>query len=66
MNTVREIEQAVLALGLQNLTTFRTWFEAFAGNAWDRPLEQDVAAGRLDRLAEEALCDLKEGRCTDQ
>ena len=30
-----------------------------------RQFEEDVAAGRLDRLAEEALRDLREGRCTD-
>ena len=33
---------------------------------WDRQLEQDVAAGRLDRFADEALRDLGEGRCTDR
>jgi len=34
--------------------------------AWDRQIEDDVAAGRLDSLAEEALEDLKQGRCTDR
>lgn len=33
--------------------------------AWDRQFEADVAAGRLDQLAEEVLQDLREGRCTD-
>ena len=32
---------------------------------WDRQLEEDVRAGRLDALAEEALRDLREGCCTD-
>jgi hypothetical protein len=30
--------------------------------AWDRQFETDVAAGRLDALAEEALADLRAGR----
>ena len=33
--------------------------------AWDRQLEEDVKAGKLDQLAEEALEDLHAGRCTD-
>lgn len=33
--------------------------------AWDRQLETDVKAGKLDQLAEEALEDLRAGRCTD-
>ena len=33
--------------------------------AWDRQLEEDVKAGKLDQLAEEALEDLRSGRCTD-
>ena len=33
--------------------------------AWDKQLEEDVKAGKLDQLAEEALEDLRAGRCTD-
>ena len=29
---------------------------------WDREIERDVAAGRLDHLAAEALADLRAGR----
>ena len=29
---------------------------------WDRKIEEDVAAGRLDELANEALSDLRAGR----
>jgi hypothetical protein len=65
MSTVHEIEQAIRALGPKDLATLRDWFAAFDAEVWDQQLEQDVAAGRLDRFAEEALRDLKEGRCTD-
>jgi hypothetical protein len=65
MSTVQEIEQAIRNLGPQDLAALRDWFAAFDAELWDRQLEQDVAAGRLDRLAEEALRDLGEGRCTD-
>lgn len=65
MSTVDEIEQAIRNLGPQDLAVLREWFAAFDAELWDRQLEQDVAAGRLDYLAEEAMRDLKEGRCTD-
>ena len=65
MSTVHEIEQAIRGLEPQDLAALRDWFAAFDAELWDRQLEQDVAAGRLDRLAEEALRDLSEGRCTD-
>jgi hypothetical protein len=65
MSTVHEIEQAVRSLNPPDLAAFRAWFAAYDAEVWDRQLADDVAAGRLDRLAEEALDDLHAGRCTD-
>jgi len=65
MSTIQEIEQAVSKLPPKELSTFRTWFAEFDAAAWDTQFEQDVAAGRLDKLADEALNDLREGRCTN-
>lgn len=65
MTSVQEIESAVSGLSREELSAFRAWFTEFDAEAWDRQLEGDVAAGRLDRLADEALRDLREGRCTD-
>lgn len=49
----------------RELKKFRKWFVEYDAAAWDRQLERDVAAGRLDRLAREALRDLSAGRCSD-
>jgi len=65
MTDIAEIEIAVAKLSRQDLSAFRDWFQEFDADAWDRQLEADVSAGRLDMLAEEALQDLREGRCTD-
>lgn len=65
MSTVPEIENAVQSLSLDELAAFRAWFAEFDTEAWDRQFEQDVAAGRLGKLAEEARGDLREGRCTE-
>ncbi|MEX0774092.1 MAG: hypothetical protein WD042_00110 [Phycisphaeraceae bacterium] len=65
MTTARDIEDAVRRLPATELAAFREWFAEFDAEAWDRQLEEDVKAGRLDALAEEALRDMREGRCTD-
>lgn len=66
MSTIAEIEDAVRRLSPKDLAAFREWFVQLDAEAWDRQIEEDVAAGRLDSLAEEALQDLRQGRCTDR
>jgi hypothetical protein len=65
MSTVQDIENAVRQLSPEDLAAFRTWFAAFDAEQWDQQFEEDVAAGRLDSLAQEAIQALQEGRCTD-
>jgi hypothetical protein len=65
MSSVKEIESAISKLSREELSKFRAWFTEFDAEAWDKQFEQDAVSGRLDGLAEEALRDLREGRCTD-
>ncbi len=65
MSKVSEIEAAIQRLSANDLEAFRAWFAEFDGAQWDRQMEQDVASGRLDGLADEALRDLDDGRCRD-
>lgn len=65
MRTLQDIEHAVSHLSPEDLAAFRAWFAEFDAQMWDRQFEEDVAAGRLDGLAEKALQHLREGRCTD-
>jgi hypothetical protein len=62
--SVQELETAVSNLSREELAAFRKWFVDFDAEIWDKQFEEDVAAGRLDKLAEEAIADLKEGRTT--
>lgn len=64
MKTVEELEQAVRELSPEQLAEFRRWFAEFDARLWDAELEADVAAGRLDALADEALADYRQGRTT--
>ena len=65
MSTVQDIENAIRQLSPEDLTALRTWFAAFDAEQWDQQFKEDVAAGRLEYLAQEAIQDLQEGRCTD-
>jgi hypothetical protein len=64
MNTLHEIKQAIRNLGPQDLAALRDWFTAYDAEVQDRQLEQDVAAGHLDRLADTALRHLNARRHT--
>jgi hypothetical protein len=62
---VDEIQEAVRHLSPQELVAYRAWFTEFDAALWDRELEQDIAAERLETLAQEAIEDLEQGRCTN-
>ncbi|WP_293374510.1 hypothetical protein [Nevskia sp.] len=61
MSAVETIENAVRNLPPADLALFRRWFEAFDAAAWDRQIEADVLAGKLDALADEALTEHRDG-----
>ena len=61
MTSIAEIKQAILALPDADYAGLRRWFSELDWEKWDRELEEDVAAGRLDFLKEEALEAKKNG-----
>jgi len=65
MTTITEIERAVEHLSPEELQAFRTWFAERDAADWDQQFDADVAAGKLDALAEQAIRELRAGRCTD-
>ncbi|MBV8210436.1 MAG: hypothetical protein JO133_10285 [Burkholderiaceae bacterium] len=64
MGKLEQIERAIKGLSEAELEKFRGWFAEFDAAQWDRRLEKDVAAGRLDNLAERALAEHAAGRTT--
>ena len=62
MPTLEDIERAVSELPPEQLARFRAWFEEFEATRFDQRIERDAKAGRLDRLAEQALSDFRAGR----
>jgi hypothetical protein len=66
VSTIDQLKAAVQRLSSEDLAVFRAWFAEFDAQEWDRKLESDAAAGRLDWLVAEALADRQAGRCTDR
>jgi hypothetical protein len=65
MTKIEDIEKAVSNLSAGELAEFRAWFEAFDAAEFDRKIERDVQAGKLDGLAEAATAEFKEGRARE-
>ena len=55
MTTVADLQKAILALSESEYAELRNWLIYEDSERWDRELEEDLKAGRLDALAAEAL-----------
>jgi hypothetical protein len=45
---IEELEAAVAHLPPSDLARFSQWFEEFMAEQWDKRIESDILAGRLD------------------
>jgi hypothetical protein len=63
MSTVQEIEAAIRALPREEFSQLWKWWDEFREAAWDRQIETDLQAGKLDKLLDEADRDFEQGRC---
>ena len=64
MGKLEQLEQQIQNLSKEELAQFRAWFLEFDWENWDRQLECDVAASKLDALGEKALRDHASGKST--
>ena len=55
MSTLEEIETAVQQLPPAERAEVRAWFQSFDAMDWDQQMEDDIIAGNLDWLADEAM-----------
>jgi hypothetical protein len=62
MTKLEQIEKSVAALDPKELEVFSAWFEEFQAERWERQIEADGAAGKLDSLAETALAEFRRGK----
>ena len=55
MTTADEIKQAVRGLPEAEYAKLMDWLHELAEEAWDKQIEEDIKAGRLDALGADAL-----------
>ena len=60
--TLQLLEKSISELPPDQLSAFREWFHAFDADQWDEQFEGDVAAGRLDQLADDAIAEHQAGK----
>ncbi len=63
--TVEDIEKAIAKLSPAELARFRAWFEQYDAEQFDKKIERDAKAGKLDRLANRAIGDFRKGRARE-
>ena len=62
MSTVAEIEKALQTLPVEDARKIADWLQEYLDEKWDRQIDGDIAAGRLDKLADKATQDYHAGR----
>jgi hypothetical protein len=62
MLAIEQIEAAILELPPDKFHQLLEWFSELDYRRWDEQLEQDVASGKLEDLANEAIADFEAGR----
>ena len=62
MSTVAEIENALQSLPVDEARKIADWLQDYLDEKWDRQIDADMAAGRLDKLADKAIADYRAGR----
>ena len=61
MTKAEKLEHEVQELSREELSFFRDWFSKYDSDEWDRQIEKDIRADRLESLAEETIADHKDG-----
>jgi len=65
MSELEDLEQRIRKLPPEKLAKFRAWFVEFDHLMWDHQIEDDARAGKLDKLAAQALADYKAGKARE-
>jgi hypothetical protein len=63
--TIEDLEKAVAKLSPDQLAQFRAWFEEFDAAHFDQKIERGAKAGKLDRMADQAVDDLRKGHARE-
>jgi len=59
--TVVEIKQAIQHLSSEDFGSLMLWIAEYKNNEWDKQIEQDYNAGKLNHLINATLADIANG-----
>jgi hypothetical protein len=59
--SVTEIEAAITELASDDLARLMTWLESYHAKLWDKQIEEDLLAGRLDTVLAEVDSEYEAG-----
>ena len=59
--TMTEIENAIRQLSAEDFSSLTFWISEYRNEKWDREIEEDYKAGKLNRLIDSALADIDSG-----
>lgn len=65
MTKLEDIEKAITELSDAERAKLRTFLDELEADLWDAQIERDAAAGKLDKLAEQARKDYEAGKCEE-
>ena len=65
MSTVAEIKAAISRLTLEERAEVARCLHEWEDDAWDKQIQQDVAAGKFDRLLAKVDHDIDQGKLRD-
>ena len=63
--SITEIQTAVKQLSQDELAEFLEWLDNFQESLWDKQIEEDLKAGKLDSLIQQAEKAFNEGKCQE-
>jgi ribosomal protein L29 len=62
MTKLEKIEQDISALDPMDVRKLADWLDEYKAELWDRQMETDAKAGKLDKLIAEARREIAEGK----
>ena len=60
---IAEIKAVVMQLSPQELAEFVAWLDEFQESLWDKQIERDLKAGKLDHMIQQAKQGFIESKC---
>jgi hypothetical protein len=65
MTTVERLNAEISKLSPAEFAELLVWLREYEADEWDRQIERDAKAGKLDRLFEEAFEEYRQGKTTE-